>query len=52
MMTYLLKHDNNLSACQTFDSEDDAREWADDNIARNDRMNWTLIDSEGGDWVV
>ena len=51
-MTWLLKHDDNLSACQTFNCEDEAREWADDNIARNDRINWTLIDSEGGDWVV
>ena len=51
-MTWLLKHDDNFSVYQTFDCEDEARECADDNIARNDRINWTLIDSEGGDWVV
>ena len=51
-MTWLLQHDDDILVWQEFDSEDAAREWADYNILRDDRRNWTLIDPEGGDWMV
>jgi hypothetical protein len=50
-MTWLLQNIAILD-WHEFDSEDEAREWVDDNILREDRDNWTLIDPEGGDWVV
>ena len=50
-MTWLLQNVSILD-WHEFDSEGEAREWADDNILREDRDNWTLIDPEGGDWVV
>ena len=51
-MTWLLQHDTDVLVWQDFDTEAEAREWADDNILRDDRRNWTLIDPEGGDWMV
>ena len=51
-MTWLLQHDDDILVWQEFDSDDAAREWADYNILRDVRRNWTLIDPEGGDWMV
>ena len=51
-MTYLLKNDDDILNWHEFDSEQEARDWAEDNLGRSDLANWTLMDPEGGTWCL
>lgn len=51
-MTYLLQNDNDILDFYEFDTEQDARDFAQENIIQEDISNWTLFDSEGADWCL
>lgn len=51
-MTYLLQNDDDILNFHEFDSEQEARDWAQQNIIQEDICNWTLFDPEGADWYL
>jgi hypothetical protein len=51
-MTYLLQNDNDILDFHEFETEQDARDFARDNIIQEDIINWTLFDPEGADWCL
>lgn len=51
-MTYLLQNDNDILDWHEFESEQSARDWAQDNIMPQDIASWTLFDPEGADWCL
>lgn len=51
-MTYLLRNVTDILDWHEFNSEEDARTWARDNISSSDYSNWMVIDPEGMDWCL
>ncbi len=51
-MTYLLQNVEDILNWHEFNSEEDARDWARDNILSSDFNDWALIDPEGMDWCL
>ena len=49
-MTYILQHDDDILRWEEFESEESARQWAEDHILRSEIRDWTLMDPEGGTW--
>ena len=46
-MTYLLQNDEDILNFHEFDSEQEARDFAQENIIQEDLIKWTLFDPEG-----
>ncbi len=51
-MTYTLRNDTDVFNYHQFDTEDEARDWAKDNLLADDYSNWTLYDYEGAAWYL
>jgi hypothetical protein len=51
-MSYLLQNDDDILDFHEFETEQEARDFARDNIIPQDISNWTLFDPEGADWCL
>jgi len=51
-MTFILQNDDDILNFHEFETEQDARDFAQENIIQEDLVNWTLFDPEGADWCL